>query len=284
MIGERARLSGALSRLRAQMALLTPAQQRAAAYTLEHPREVVYQTVTELAEASGTGVATVMRLCRDIGFGGFQEFKLALAADLAGAPSSPDALPSGTPESLIAQAARACAQALEETGKVLDPRELERALNALAHAPFILLTGQGASGVTALDFAYKLLRLGLNAAATVDPHLAAMRAAVLPRGSVTVGITRSGSTIDTVHVLREARQSGAFVVAITHRARSPVTEYADCTLHTASPEDPLGGGAVASKVGQLLVLEALYTGLATRVPGAQDAVRTTAAAVVDKSY
>lgn len=283
MIEDRARITGALSRLRAQVELLTPAQQRVAAYTLEHAGEVVYQTVTELAEASGTGVATVMRLCRDLGFGGFQEFKLALAADLASTQGPVDA-PSGTPESLIAHAARACSRVLEDTSKVLDPRELERALDALAAAPCILLTGQGASGVTALDFAYKLLRLGLNAVALPDPHLAAMRAAVLPPGSVAVGITRSGSTIDTVQVLRQAQERGAFVVAITHRARSPVTEYADCTLHTASPEDPLGGGAVASKVGQLLVLEALYTGLHARGPGAQDAVRATAAAVVDKSY
>lgn len=279
----RTRPTGALSKLRAQLDLLTPAQRRTAAYVLEQPGAVLYQTVTELAEASGAGEATVIRLTRDLGFGGFQDFKLALAADLA-APAGERQGSLDSAQDFIAQAAENASVAIRETRQVLSAPELERALSALAGASHVLLSGQGASGVTALDFAYKLLRLGRRATATLDPHLAAMHAATLPQGAVALGISRSGSTTDTVHVLREAQARGAFTVAVTHRARSPITAVADCTLHTASPEDPLGGGAVASKIGQLLVLEALFLGLGVRLPGAGEAARATAAAVAQKSY
>jgi len=283
MTETRALPTGALARLRAQLDLLTPALRRVAACVLEHPSAVIYQTVTELAEASGSGEATVIRMCRDLGFKGFQDFKLALAADLAATPRQHARDPK-TPAELIAHAAQQATVAIEETRKVLGSVELDQALTALAGAPHVLVTGQGASGVTALDFAYKLLRLGVHATATLDPHLAAMHAVTLPRGAVVIGISRSGSTIDTVHCLRLARESEAFTIAVTHRAKSPIALLADCVLFTASPEDPLGGGAVSSKIGQLLVLEALFTGLGLRLPGAERAIRATATAVVDKSY
>ncbi|AFZ68125.1 MurR/RpiR family transcriptional regulator [Deinococcus peraridilitoris] len=274
--------AGALSRLRAQLELLTPAQRRTASYVLASPQKVLYQTVTEVAEASSAGEATVIRLTRDLGFRGFQDFKLALAADLA-APAASEAVGASS-RGLIARAAQHADTAIRETRKVLGEADLQAALDALAAAPRVLICGQGASGVTALDFAYKLLRLGLNVNATLDPHLATMYAATLPPGSVALGISRSGSTVDTVQVLRVAQERGLFTVALTHRAKSPITRHADCALYTASPEDPLDGGAIASKIGQLLVLEALFLGLTLRLPDARQAIHDTAAAVVDKSY
>nr|WP_183986122.1 MurR/RpiR family transcriptional regulator [Deinobacterium chartae] len=274
--------AGALSRLRSQLDLLTPALQRAARYVQENPHAVLYQTVTELSEASGCGEASVIRMCRDLGFKGFQDFKLALSADLAAAPSP--AGPADSTADLVRHALEGARGALEETRKVLDLAALEDVADAVARAPQVLITGQGASGITALDFGYKLLRLGKPAQAHQDPHLAAMTASVLPAGSVVIGITRSGSTVDTVHVLRIAREAGAFTVAVTHRARSPITQYADRVLSTASPESPLTGGAVSSKIGQLLVLEALYLLLARHLEAAGEAVRRTAEAVVEKSY
>ena len=75
--------AGALSRLRAEQTHLTPALRRLAEVVLASPQEAIYQSVTELADLAGVGEASVIRLCRDLGFKGFQDFKLALAADLA---------------------------------------------------------------------------------------------------------------------------------------------------------------------------------------------------------
>lgn len=273
---------GAVARLRAEAESLTPALQRVARYAAANPELVIYQSVTELAELSGAGEASVIRMCRDLGYAGFQEFKLALAADLA-ATDAAGAPPAEGTRGLIAAALHGAGYALEETAAVLDPREVDRVVEAVAAAPRLEVYGVGASGVTAQDFAYKFLRLGLPAQAFADPHLAAMAASNLPAGAVAIGISRSGSTVDTVRALELARAAGAFTVALTHRARSPLAS-ADAVLHTSSPESPLTGGAVSSKVGQLLVLDVLFTALLARLPGAREATGRTAAAVADKSY
>jgi DNA-binding MurR/RpiR family transcriptional regulator len=82
-------MASPLAQLRSVQSSLTPVLERIAAYALSHPHKVIYHTVTELAEASGTSEASVIRFCRDLGYAGFQDFKLALAVDLASHPVAP---------------------------------------------------------------------------------------------------------------------------------------------------------------------------------------------------
>ena len=50
---------------------------------LEDPDRVLEESFELLAERAGSSVPTVMRTCRDLGFAGLREFKLALAHELA---------------------------------------------------------------------------------------------------------------------------------------------------------------------------------------------------------
>ncbi len=81
-----------------------------------------------------------------------------------------------------------------------------------------------------------------------------------------IGLSRSGSTIDTVQHLRLAQSGGHFTVAITHRARSPVTRYASAVLFTSTQEDPLTGSVLGNLTSQALVLELLYSAVLSRRP------------------
>jgi DNA-binding MurR/RpiR family transcriptional regulator len=53
------------------------------ALVLEDPQRVLDETFEMLAQRAGSSVPTIMRTCRDLGFAGLREFKLALAQDLA---------------------------------------------------------------------------------------------------------------------------------------------------------------------------------------------------------
>ncbi len=276
--------AGALARLRAALAYLTPALKRLAEAILERPSEVIYQSVTELADLAQVGEASVIRLCRDLGFKGFQDFKLALAADLA---LDARAVRHETPESLadiLENVTQDALRALQETRALLDLNALERVVAVLAEASSLLFFGAGASGVTARDYAYKFLRLGYSVTVYEDAHLAAMAAATLPQNAVMVGISRSGSTIDTVRALELAKARGVTTVALCQRAKSPATAVADHSLYTASSESPLTGGSIPSKMGQLLLLDALFAALLSRRPDAEAAIAATAKAVTDRNY
>ncbi len=269
--------AGALSRLRAEQPHLTPALKRLAGVVLASPQGVIYQSVTELAESAGVGEASVIRLCRDLGFKGFQDFKLALAADVALTPTAPP-----THTDTLQRVTDAALRAVSETSAML-AGTLEPALELLATTRTLLVYGAAASGVTAQDYGYKFVRLGYNVTVHTDAHLAAMTAATLPETAVVLALTRSGSTLDTVRVLELARARGLTTLLVTERAKSPATALTDTVLTTASSESPLTGGSIASKMGQLLVLDALFTELLERLPGAPEAVAATAYAVSDRN-
>lgn len=268
--------TGALSRLRAEQPHLTPALKRLAEVVLALPHEVIYQSITELAESAEVGEASVIRLCRDLGFKGFQDFKLALAADLARVSEATSG--AGALERVTETALRA----VSETSAML-AGTLEPALAALQAARTLLIYGAGASGISAQDYGYKFLRLGYSVGVHTDAHLAAMAATTLPAEAVLIALTRSGSTLDTVKVLELARTRGVKTLLVTERVKSPATAVANVVLYTSSSESPLTGGSISSKIGQLLVLDALFAELLERLPGAAEAVTATAHAVTDRN-
>src|SRR6478735_1189277 len=64
-------------------AALTPAERRVAEVVLEHPQLVAFGTVADLAERSGSGAATVVRLASKLGFDGFTALQASVQHDLA---------------------------------------------------------------------------------------------------------------------------------------------------------------------------------------------------------
>jgi len=274
---------GVIHRIRLHAHALSPSLQRLAEHVVTHAETVMHQTITELAGSAGVGEATITRLCHKLEFAGFHAFKIALASDVAGRdPGAP-----AHPGDLAGQAAQVVKQAcrtLEDTGRLLDPQVLDDVASALARAPRVDLTGQGNSGLVAQLFAHRLLRIGLTATAYTDPHQSAVSISTLPRGGVVIALSSSGSTIDTVQHLRLAQSHGHYTVAITHRARSPITRHAKAVLFTSTQEDPLTDSVLDTLVSQTLVLEVLYAALLARRPEAAAMLRVTAESVVEKKY
>ena len=63
---------------------LTPAERRVAEVVLARPQLVAFGTVAELAEAAGSGAATVVRLAAKIAYDGFSALQRAVQLELAG--------------------------------------------------------------------------------------------------------------------------------------------------------------------------------------------------------
>lgn len=154
--------NGALSPLRAERGHFTPTPQRAASYLLEQPQTVLHRSITDVAEACGCAESSIIRLCRELGFKGFQDFKLALSADLVGRPLATKGQPETTRD--VVTQARANIQAvLNETDAMLDLEGVDAAVALILGAKQILTVGQGASGITGHDLSYKLMRAGFPA-------------------------------------------------------------------------------------------------------------------------
>lgn len=252
-----------LARIRANYARLRRSEQKVADYILSEPARVVYSAVTEVAHRSGVSDATVIRLCRALGFSGFQELKIALSRELV-APERhihQDIRPDDDLPTAVRKAYRANQQALEDTLANLDIEALKRVIDRIRSARRIHLYGSGTSGLAVLDAHYKLLRIGIESSPFVDVHLRASAPALLGSGDVVIAFSHSGSTRDVVDAVAAARAAGAWIVAVTNHAHSPLARHADVVLVTAGEETPFGSGGIPSVIAQLSVVDALFVGL-----------------------
>jgi DNA-binding MurR/RpiR family transcriptional regulator len=263
--------AGFLVRVRGLLPALSRAEARVAAAVLRDARAGAAMTVTELARASGTSEATVLRFCRSAGLRGYAELRIALAAEAARAQPTNGTPPIGSDigagddlARVVEKIAWADARAVEETAQQLDTRALERAVEAIAAARRIDVYGVGASAFVAADLQQKLHRIRRTAFAWADPHMALTSAAVLEPTDVAVGVSHSGATIDVRDALAEAGRRGATTVALTNFPRSPLARDADIVLTTAARETTFRAGATASRIAQLTVVDCLFVGVAQR--------------------
>lgn len=279
--------AGCLIRIKSAMESLKPSERIIAEYVLRDPERVVQMSIAELARDAEIGESTVMRFCRALDYKGYQEFKLRLAQDLVEPVeyiheniSFDDNI-----AHLAQKTFQTNARAVEDTQKSLDTEMVEVAAKALARARRIDLYGIGYSFFTTLDAKLKLTRLGLMADAYGDGHLQMMAAATLTKRDVAVGISLSGNTKDVVDALSAARKSGATTIAITNFSPSPITRAADMVLLTSSPETPLGGEVLTSRIAQLCVIDVLSVAVAVALgEDCLTAIRKTSEAVKKKRY
>jgi len=217
-------------------------------------------SVYELAEACGTSPATVSRFARALGYGGYKEFQLDLAGDLAQADAiTLDDLPAGSaPEVIVRQVFGCNRQSLIDTEKSLDLAALVQAARLIKEARRVLLIGIGESARVAEVGAQRLLTLGLDAAALTDPYDQIFATASVGRGHVVIGISHTGQTAHVVEAVRAAREQGARTVALTNYPRSPLAEAAEFRLITAFHERRISAAVSSSRIAQECIIDSLY--------------------------
>ncbi|AFZ69546.1 MurR/RpiR family transcriptional regulator [Deinococcus peraridilitoris] len=274
---------GILALLRHRLHSLNSSAQKTAEMILADPALTASETLTELAERAGVSESSIVRFVRQQGFKRFQEFKVALAFDAAqeAIQQNPTA-PSGEQPHPLQHLLHSSIRSLEQTYAYLDPSHLGVIAEELMRADQILVIGAGASGALALEFQYKLVRLGLRINATSDMHLAAMQASLLNSNSAAIAISRSGATIDTLRALEFARQQGATTIVVTSKPKSSAAQGARHVLLAAGAESPIEGGALTSELSTLFILNALHTTLLDRLPHARSTLLKTAQAISDK--
>lgn len=255
--------TGALVRLRSIQPSLKPAENKVANYILDNTEEILHMTITNLSEQTGTALATIVRLCKKIGYSGFQELKNAIVSDLI------DPL-KGIHEEIelddnigtIAQKVfYSGIQSLGDTLKMIDISSLEEAIRVIAEANKVDIYGVGASGFIALDAHHKMFKTGIHSAAYNDAHMQIISAGFLTERDVAVGISHSGSTKDTIQSLKRAKEAGAKIICVTSYMKSPITKISDISLYVAARETTFRSDAMAARIAQLCLIDLVIVGV-----------------------
>ncbi|MDF2519939.1 MAG: transcriptional regulator [Clostridia bacterium] len=255
-----------LIKLRTLYQSLRVSEQKVADYIDIHPEEVIYLSISALADKCGVSEASVIRLCKVLGYDGYQELKINMARSLV-APVKyihEEIEEDDDTDKIIQKVMVADMKAIEDTLKILDRKEVERAVNAISKARKLEFYGLGGSAPVAFDAQHKFLRHGIPCIAYNDSHMQIMSASMLGKGDVVVGISHSGSTKDIVDSLNIAAKAGAETICITSSEKSPVTKASSVKLIISARELSYRPEPMASRIAQLSVIDVLSVGVAIK--------------------
>lgn len=255
-------------KLKELMHSLTSKEQILAQFIIDFPSDIITMSISELAQACGTSISTVVRLCKSAGYDGYKTLCRELSVDLVQSQSASDDYgdiqPGDSVESIMNTVCANDVRAIENTLSVLKLDELEKAVSAISGAKRVDFYGVAVSGYVAMDACNKFIRINKISMSTSDPHQQILNASLLSPLDVAVLISYSGNTKDILETADAVKQSGATLISLTKFSKNPLSKLANICLYSSSAETLIRSGPMGSRIGQLAVIDVLYTAVASR--------------------
>lgn len=255
--------SNPLLKIKAIFNDFTPVEQKVAEFILENPSKVPAMSIKELAVASKSSDASVMRFCKALGFSGYRSFivglTLAIADNEEDAGLYTDIRPGDSVKSVIRNIFRNERQALTDTENILKTTEVEKAVAILGSSEAVHFFGIGASGLVCLDAVQKFRRIGVSSYAHTDFHDQLTSAALLGSKDACVLFTYSGKTKEIQLILKLLKAQNCKIIAVTKLRKTNLLKGADVYLNVLTREVTMRSGATGSRIAMLSLVDILLS-------------------------
>ena len=142
----------------------------------------------------------------------------------------------------------------QQTGEFISEEKIKRLAHNLKTCRQVNFAGLGSSGLTASEFYYRTMRMGIKGSVSTDAHQMKISASLLSSRDMFVAISNSGETLELM-VARSARNQGAYVVVITNFEGSALTKNADLVLITTAQSSNNDSKFINSQIATLFLLD-----------------------------
>lgn len=246
------------ARVRMYRDQMSRTEQQIAQYIMRHEDSVHSMSIQALAEAAGTGVASVVRLCRTLGYEGFADMKYQIRqGKLLIGKKDVGVSPEDDANAIKQKVLHFAQDALERCIMKADSALLEEISTDIAKAARVFLIGSGTAETLAQYGAAVFLSQGIFAFSLSDPILELRGAAFLQPGDLLIALCYSGYTKDVGDTMRYAKESGAKVLLITSRRNSLLGKYADYELYTIVRDPSNAVNVSTTSICQLALLQTI---------------------------
>jgi len=265
--------SNVFLKIRKLMPYLNPSLKKIGTYILKNPNKIMFLKIKELANECGVSESTVTRFVKETNFNSFQELKITIAemtsANIKDAKHEEkyfydDVVRTDSTERIIDKVVFRNIEALTETKKIINVSEIDKAVSAIEKANTIVIYCVGNSTIAAQNAKMRFYRVGKRCIVYNDPAQQAVSASILTKNDLAIGISNSGRTILTVNSLKIAKKRGITTICITNNNQSPIVEYSNIKLFTATKELAFIHESMESRIAQILIIDILYANFAAK--------------------
>jgi DNA-binding MurR/RpiR family transcriptional regulator len=214
---------GILDEIQEQYMSFSLKEKDIAKYILQKGNEIKNINITELAKVTGTSSSSITRFCKKINCDSFVDMKIKIS-------STQQEIPLKQGEKIFDDVYDFYNKVISNTIKIIEKEKIIKVVNLIKSAQRISIYGVGSSGLTVIEMAQRLLRMGLNVTSITDSHMMLINSSVTSNVDLVIGISTSGNTKDVVNALRISKRNNGTIVSITSFADSEIAKISDTTL------------------------------------------------------
>ena len=211
---------------------------------IKNKTRISHMKIKDLADEAHVSTATILRFCKKLGCEGYSEFKLRY-------------------KEYLQQAELLMTDSEETTVKGfltrIDSREfqesIEEAFSILKDSQRIILIGIGTSGILAQYGARFFSNVGRFSLYVDDPYLPILQD--LSEDTVTIALSESGNTQQTVNLAMQLKERVSLLIAITNHPGSTLAKISDYSLTYHVPEILVNQTNITTQVPVVYILETL---------------------------
>ncbi len=232
------------------------AEKKVADFILENPEQAVNANVSELANFSGVSDATVIRLCKHIGYQGYYQLRIDLSRDL-GRKQITDVGMENINTDSVSGLFKDFSSSLMEIGKNLDQGELLECVNLIKTSKQVHMVAVGNTSPLAMYMGFRLGRLGVKCTYSTIPEYFMNHVNLADSEDIVIAISRSGESKQVVQALELAKEKGLKVIAITGFEYSPVSKLSNYFLLTSVSGQAFDYYKGYSRLNEIVVIDTL---------------------------
>ena len=146
---------------------LFPTEKKIATYIKNNPREVIMLNVSELAKRSGASEATVVRMCKHLGYQGYYQMRLILSRDVGRKEIQN---PNNSDEDLLNWVFEQHIHNLHSLISKLDNNKFIECSQLLSKCRVAHIAAIGNTTPIALDLSFRLGRFGISTFSSPIPE------------------------------------------------------------------------------------------------------------------
>lgn len=233
---------------------LFSAEKRAADYILANPEETVMLNITELAQKSGSSEATVVRMCKHVGYQGYYQMRLLMSHDLGNTRSAYNKKEMLNSARRLFSSSAAKVAALGET---IDSEVLVGAVRLIRMSRMVHVVAAGNTSPVAIDLGFRLERCGILCSYSMIPEHFLNHVSLGTSDDALIAISRSGASKQVVQAMELAKKNDMHSIVISGEKNSQLAGSADYFLQIVDEDQKTPGMEPASHLPEMAISDAL---------------------------
>lgn len=245
---------------------LSPGERSVADHILTLGKNLQRYSTRTLADATYTSPPTVIRLCKKMGYSGFDELKEQYCKEIDYLEQDFGEVDVNFPfdsNDTLSKATRKMCRLYEETVKdtlsIIQYDMLLKAVTLIKYCEIIYVYSAGTTLNLAVAFKEKMMKIGRSVAIPNNLNYPQYEVNCMKKRDLALIISYSGETLSMIQTAKTCKEKDIPVIAITSYGDNTLSRFATCRLLISSRESMFYNiGDFSSHISVSFLLDTLY--------------------------